>query len=98
MLIGVGIAMALVLGPLMAEIAWVVEEAMPNSTSNSFAQAYGLYNMAFSGGALLGPIIGSMIRDAAGWGTVGWTLGLVTFVTPITQAIWVGGSKTKSRA
>ncbi|KAK2025103.1 MFS general substrate transporter [Colletotrichum zoysiae] len=91
LLIGVGIAMALVLGPLMAEITWVVEEAFPSSAQSSYAQAYGLYNMAFSGGALLGPIIGGMIRDAAGWGTLGWTLGLVTFVTFITQAIWIGG-------
>lgn len=91
LLIGVGVAMALVLGPLMAEITWVVEEALPTSAQNSYAQAYGLYNMAFSGGALVGPIIGGMIRDTAGWGTVGWALGLITFVTFIIQAIWIGG-------
>ncbi|KAK1565861.1 major facilitator superfamily domain-containing protein [Colletotrichum navitas] len=98
LLVGVGIAMALVLGPLMAEITWVVEEIMPSSAQSSFAQAYGLYNMAFSGGALLGPIIGGMIRDAAGWGTVSWTLGLVTFVTAITQVMWTGGPVSKHRA
>ncbi|KAK1996950.1 MFS general substrate transporter [Colletotrichum falcatum] len=91
LLTGVGIAMALVIGPLMAEITWAVEEVLPSSAQNSYAQAYGLYNMAFSGGALLGPIIGGMIRDAAGWGTVGWVLGLVTFATFITQAVWIGG-------
>ncbi|TDZ13087.1 putative MFS-type transporter [Colletotrichum spinosum] len=78
LLVGVGIGMAFVLGPLMAEVMWVVEEVMPSSTQSSYAQAYGLYNMAFSGGALLGPIIGGLIRDAADWGTVGWTLGLLT--------------------
>ncbi|KAK1958536.1 MFS general substrate transporter [Colletotrichum sublineola] len=91
LLIGVGIAMALVLSPLMAEITWVVEEVLPSSAQSSYAQAYGLFNMAFSAGALLGPIIGGMIRDAAGWGTVGWVLGLITFATLITQAIWLGG-------
>ncbi|EFQ27433.1 uncharacterized protein GLRG_01928 [Colletotrichum graminicola M1.001] len=98
LLAGVGIAMALVLGPLMAEITWVVEEVMPSSAQSSFAQTYGLYNMAFSGGALLGPILGGMIRDAAGWGTVGWTLGLITFVTAITQVLWTGGPVFKHRA
>ncbi|TDZ26285.1 putative MFS-type transporter [Colletotrichum orbiculare MAFF 240422] len=97
LLVGVGIGMAFVLGPLMAEVMWVVEEVMPSSTQSSYAQAYGLYNMAFSGGALLGPIIGGLIRDAADWGTVGWTLGLLTFVTSISQTCWVGGPLIKGR-
>ncbi|WQF77555.1 Putative major facilitator superfamily, MFS transporter superfamily [Colletotrichum destructivum] len=97
LLVGVGVSMALVLGPLMAEITWVVEDVMPTSAQSSYAQAYGLYNMAFSGGALLGPIIGGMIRDAAGWGTVGWTLGLVTFVTSVTQVVWIGGPLIRHR-
>ena len=55
-----------------------------------YAQAYGLYNMAYSGGALVGPIMGGLIKDSADWGTVGWSLGLITGVTAVTQMIWVG--------
>lgn len=94
---GVGIARAMVVGPLMAEITWVIGERAadqkgPSSTGkSSIAQAYGLYNMAFSGGSILGPIMAGMIRDASGWGTVGWSLGVLAFVTFVTQAIWIGG-------
>lgn len=91
LLVGVGIALACVFGPLMAEITWAIQDDEDGSGVGPYAQAYGLYNMAFSGGTLLGPIMGGMIRDSAGWGTVGWSMGLVTFVSAIPQLIWTGG-------
>lgn len=94
LLAGVGIAIALVFGPLMAEISWAVQGDEQDEQDESpvpYALAYGLWNMAYSGGAMLGPIVGGMIRDTAGWGTVGWCLGLLTFVTAIVQVIWIGG-------
>ncbi|KAI9167381.1 MFS-type transporter [Paramyrothecium foliicola] len=91
LLAGVGVAIALVFGPLMAEISWAVQDGHEDDAVEPYALAYGLWNMSFSGGTLLGPIMGGMIRDTAGWGTVGWSLGLVTFVTAFTQAMWIGG-------
>ncbi|KAF1954598.1 MFS general substrate transporter [Byssothecium circinans] len=98
---GVGIARAMVVGPLMAEITWVIgeraegeeeHEVGPDAGGKSIiAQAYGLYNMAFSGGSILGPVMAGNIRDASDWGTVGWSLGILAFVTFVTQAIWIGG-------
>lgn len=91
LLVGVGIGFTLVFGPLMAEITWsVIGDSGHNTSTAPFAQAYGLYNMAFSGGAMLGPLLGGMIRDEAGWPTVCWVLGLLTAVTAVTQVIWVG--------
>lgn len=93
LLVGVGITIALVFGPLMAEITWSVTGDGADAEAMSvapYAQAYGLYNMAFSGGALVGPILGGLIRDSAGWPTVCWVLGLVTAVTAVTQFFWVG--------
>lgn len=40
--------------------------------------AYALYNIAFSGGALLGPLLGGFIRERAGM-AVGWALAILTF-------------------
>lgn len=97
LLVGVGVAIVLVFGPLMAEITWSVVgdgDEVNDEVRKSvapYAQAYGLYNVAFSGGAMLGPIMGGLIRDEVGWPTVGWVLGLVTGVTAMTQAVWVGG-------
>jgi MFS family permease len=93
LLVGVGIAIALVFGPLMAEITWSVTEDGSNKEAMSaapYAQAYGLYNMAFSGGALVGPLVGGLIRNSAGWPTVCWVLGLITVFTAVTQFFWVG--------
>ncbi|KAF7541196.1 hypothetical protein G7Z17_g12025 [Cylindrodendrum hubeiense] len=91
LLVGIGIAMACVFGPLMAEINWAVQGDEDDSGEVPVAQAYGLYNMAFSGGTMLGPIMGGLIRDSAGWGACGWSLGLVSFVSAVPQLIWTGG-------
>ncbi|KAM5345495.1 hypothetical protein ACJ41O_011357 [Fusarium nematophilum] len=91
LLVGVGITMACIFGPLMAEITWSVEGEDGNSGVGQIAQAYGLYNMAFSGGTLVGPILGGMIRDSAGWGTVGWSLGIVVFVSAVPTLLYTGG-------
>lgn len=93
LLVGVGIGIALVFGPLMAEITWSVTEDGSDKEAMSvapYAQAYGLYNMAFSGGALVGPLVGGLIRDSAGWPTVCWVLGLIAAFTAVTQLFWVG--------
>ncbi|PVI01088.1 MFS general substrate transporter [Periconia macrospinosa] len=105
LLTGVGIGRALIVGPLMAEITWVVEEQTTGEEAGgtepstggktTIALAYGLYNMAFSGGSILGPVMAGNIRDASDWGTVGWSLGILAFVTFVTQAIWIGAPLTR---
>lgn len=94
LLFATGFALACVFGPLMAEITWSVQgdAESKDDADIPYAQAYGLYNMAFSGGAMVGPILGGMIRDSAGWGTVGWSLAIVTAFTAVTQLIWTGSS------
>ncbi|KAH7313342.1 major facilitator superfamily domain-containing protein [Stachybotrys elegans] len=98
LLVGIGVAIALVFGPLMAEITWTVQEDHADSSVAPYALAYGFYSMAFSGGALIGPILGGMVRDSAGWPTVGWALAIVSFVTSITQLIWIGGPLRQGRS
>lgn len=95
LLVGLGLAIVLVFGPLMAEITWSVvgnEDEVSDEAKNTapYAQAYGLYNVAFSGGAMIGPIMGGMIREEAGWPTVGWAMGIVAVFTAVVQLIWVG--------
>lgn len=95
LLAGVGIGTACVFGPLTAEITWSVAEddsdAPGGMSTAPIGIVYALYNMSYSGGALIGPLMGGMIRDHAGWGTLTWVLALFAFVTSITQAIWIGG-------
>ncbi|KAJ4313508.1 hypothetical protein N0V84_009385 [Fusarium piperis] len=91
LLVAIGIAMSCIFGPLMAEITWSVQGEDGNSGVGQIAQAYGLYNMAYSGGSLVGPLLGGLIRDNAGWGTVGWSLGIIVFVSAIPTMLYTGG-------
>ena len=72
------------LDPVMAEVAYVVTaksrknpEAYNGAGNKAYAQAFGLFNTAYSLGNTLGPIIAGLIKDAAGWSTMGWVLGLL---------------------
>ncbi|KND92866.1 putative MFS-type transporter C18.02 [Tolypocladium ophioglossoides CBS 100239] len=93
LLFGVGVGICFTIGPLMAEITWSAKSArqVSDDQPEPIALAYALYNVAFSGGALIGPLLGGFIRDSAGFATVGWVLGIMTFVTGVTQLLWIGG-------
>ncbi|KAF4441231.1 hypothetical protein F53441_12080 [Fusarium austroafricanum] len=91
LLVGVGITMACIFGPLMAEITWAVQGEDGTEGAGQIAQAYGLYNMAYSGGSLVGPIMGGMVKDSAGWATVGWSLGIIVFVSSVPTGLYTGG-------
>jgi MFS family permease len=98
----IGLALTLAFPPLMAEISYVVvakEKARPGAygKGGAYAQAYGLFNMAFAGGTLIGPIWAGFVKNTAGWSTMAWTLGLLSGVTAIPTAVWVGGSIRKKR-
>ncbi|KAI5459982.1 major facilitator superfamily domain-containing protein [Mariannaea sp. PMI_226] len=88
----IGVAIACIFSPLMAEVNWAIETNKEESGIVPVAQAYGLYNVAYSGGSMIGPIMAGLIRDEAGWGTVGWSLAILTFVSAFPQMIWTGGN------
>lgn len=91
LLLGVGLCMTFVIGPLMAEITWSIQEDSHDFATVPYALAYGLYTVAFSCGAILGPIMGGIIRDNHGWGAVGLCLGIVAITSAVVHALWTGG-------
>ena len=87
----------LTLDPVMAEMAYVVAakaknnpEAYDAAGNKVYAQAFGLFNTAYSLGSTLGPIIAGLIKDAAGWSTMGWVLGLLGGLTAVPVMLWSG--------
>ena len=93
----IGFAIALTLTPLEAEIAYLVkqkEQSQPGvfGGRGAYATAFGLFNTAFAGGMLAGPLWGGLIKQRAGWGTMCWTLGLLSFVTAVPAFFFVGGA------
>ncbi|RYC78604.1 hypothetical protein BFJ63_vAg18521 [Fusarium oxysporum f. sp. narcissi] len=47
----------------MARVTWAVQDEDGTENAGQTAQAYGLYNMAYS---LVGPIMGGMVKDSSG--------------------------------
>ena len=85
------------LNPVMVEVAYVVTakarknpEAYNGAGNKAYAQAFGLFNTAYSLGNTLGPIIAGLIKDAAGWSTMGWVLGLLGGLTAVPVLLWSG--------
>ena len=59
--------------------------------NGAYAQAYALFNCAYAGGTLVGPLWSGLLVDRAGWSTMTWTLGLLSIVTAVPAALWTGG-------
>ena len=96
-----GLALAFAIAPLLAEISYVVADKEITiarrtgkpawSGKGAYAQAYGLFNVAFAGGCLVGPIWGGLVVERAGWETMTWTMGLLNAAGAVPVFLWVGG-------
>ena len=65
------------------------------------AQGFGLFNLAYAVGTLVGPLWAGFVVQNAGWGTMGWSMGVLSGICGITTFIWTGGRimlKGKERA
>jgi MFS family permease len=96
LLTAIGFAVAMSMTPLMAEIDHVVELEEKKQPGNfgkrgAAAQGYGLFNTAYALGTLIGPLWAGFVVQNAGWGTMGWTLGLLSGVTGVATFWWTGG-------
>jgi hypothetical protein len=88
LLVFIGFSVSLVIPPLLAEITMTVEAKEKESPGifgkrGAYAQAYALFNMAFAAGTMIGPIWAGFVVQSAGWGTMGWTLGLLSILTAV---------------
>jgi MFS family permease len=98
-----GVSLTLVMPPLMAEVTYVVEakeKQRPGcfGTTGAYAQAYGLFIAAFAAGTLIGPIWSGYVKDAAGWGTMAWSLGIFSLAAAVPCLFWTGGFITHVNA
>ncbi|GAM90798.1 hypothetical protein ANO11243_088430 [Dothideomycetidae sp. 11243] len=100
-LLGVSLTFALI--PVMAEVTYCVESVVKQhpkgffGANGAYAQAYGLFNMAFAAGSMLGPLLGGLIVQSAGWGTASLVLGILSGVWAFPTWYWTGGSWGRQR-
>jgi MFS family permease len=103
LLVLIGASLTCIISPLMAEITYMVD-AKENKNPGAFgktgayAQAYGLFVMSYATGTLVGPLWGGFVNSTAGWGTMTWTLGLLSASAAVPALIWTGGLITRKNA
>lgn len=91
-----GLCFSLALPPLNTEVFHAVkekEDRNPNifGRGGAMALAFGLSNMGCATGFLVGPFFAGFIRQQAGWGTMGWALGLLAGISSILIFLFLGG-------
>ena len=96
LLAGVGASFAVVLPPVMAEISYVVSDISVRRPGifgerGAYAQGYGLFNMAFAGGMVAGPLWGGFVRERLGWAGMGWTLAVLAGGSAVPVGVATGG-------
>lgn len=96
LLSSIGFCLTMGMAPLMAEIDHVLEfEEKKNpgtfGEKGAAAQGFGLFNCAFALGTLIGPLWSGFVVEGAGWGTMGWSLGLLSGVAALATFWWTGG-------
>ncbi|KAJ5249876.1 hypothetical protein N7489_000286 [Penicillium chrysogenum] len=92
----VGLCFAVAMPPLITEVFFTVkdkEDKTPDifGRGGAMALAFGLSNMGFAAGSLIGPFFAGFIRQEAGWGAMGWALGLIAGISSIPILLFVGG-------
>ncbi|KAJ6118596.1 Tetracycline resistance protein TetA/multidrug resistance protein MdtG [Penicillium samsonianum] len=92
----VGLCFAVAMPPLIAEVFFAVKEKEDKTPDifgrgGAMALAFGLSNMGFASGSLIGPFFAGFIRQEAGWGAMGWALGLIAGISSVPILLFVGG-------
>ena len=95
LLVVIGLAMAIAMPAIIAEIGATVADAEKNDPRalkrSVIATGWSLVNAAYAAGCLIGPLFAGLIRNAAGWQTTTWCLGLLSAVTGVFLLLCLGG-------
>lgn len=86
--------------PLMAEISYVIEAKEAENPGifgekGVYGLAYGLFNMVFALGGIIGPIWAGYVVESAGWGTLTWNFALWSASAALVVFFW-GANKPRA--
>jgi len=95
LLVIIGLAMAIAMPAIIAEIGAIVADVEKNDPQafkrSVIATGWSLVNAAYAAGCLIGPLFAGLIRNAAGWQTATWCLGLLSAITGVFLLLCLGG-------
>lgn len=92
----IGSTFAFMMPAIMAEFTYLIDaKAKKNpdifGEKGAFAQGYGLFNVAWAAGGLVGPLWAGTVKKEYGWGTMGWSFGLLAGATSVFMLLFFGG-------
>lgn len=96
----IGIANVFIMPPLMSEFFNVVEAMERHrpglfGSKGAYAQTYGIFNLGYAAGCIVGPLWAGFVQAKAGWGTMGWSLGILSAISAVPVAVYTGGLITR---
>jgi MFS family permease len=96
LLVFLGIAVALTLTSLMTEFSKVCDAKEKQNPAlfghrSAYAQSYGIFNVAWAAGTMVGPLWAAAVQKSGGWKTMTWTFGLLNAVGAIPVILYSGG-------
>lgn len=83
-----------ILTPVLGEISAVVRTT---GAGDGFARAYAMFNMAFSIGVLVGPVICGIVYERLGFRAICLTMSGSLFLSLPVAALWFGGVEQKQK-
>ncbi|KAI0875475.1 MFS transporter-like protein [Hypoxylon argillaceum] len=94
-----GVTLPFSMTPLMAEISYVIEDEEAKNpgifgVNGVYGLAYGLFNMVFALGGIIGPIWAGYVVKSAGWGTLTWNFALWSASAAVVVFFW-GANKPR---
>lgn len=103
LLCGVGLASALIITSLMTEFSKVCDGKEKQDPSlfggrSAYATSYGIFNVAWAAGSLVGPLMAAALERNEGWKTMTLVFGVLSAVCAIPVVLWSGGIITRRQA
>lgn len=90
----VGITGTAILTPILGELSAVVRTT---GSGDGFARAYAMFNMAFSIGVLVGPVICGIVYERLGFRAITCVMAGSLFIATPVVLLWIGGAEQKKR-
>ena len=102
LLLLLGIACAFIMTPLLAEFSKVCdvkERQQPDlfAGKSAYAQSFGIFNVAWAAGSLIGPLVAAGIIEADGWKTMTWSMALFSAAGVLPTLLYSGGMITRKQ-
>ena len=96
LLLAIGTALNMVLAPVWSDTMYLVDEMSrekPGIFGNkgAYAQAFGLMNMAYAIGSVLGPLLGGWLINEVGWNSITLGAGILSGICVIPCVLYTGG-------